>query len=220
MNSRRKANLFLTVLFVFSFSASGYAAAPSVSVPPQEALQRLMDGNKRFVEGKMKHPRQDHQRMEELVKGQHPFAVVLGCSDSRVPPEIVFDQGLGDLFVIRVAGNILTPEGQGSIEYAVDHLGTKLILVLGHEKCGAVKATVEGGKVPGKIGTLTKAIAPAIKTNFCPRGDHKECSNAFFVAEKIRQAKPILSQAVANGDILIVSAIYNLETGEVELLEE
>ncbi|HEY4484757.1 MAG TPA: carbonic anhydrase, partial [Nitrospiria bacterium] len=124
---------------------------------PDKALTMLMEGNARYVEGKMLHPNQAADRMGELAKGQHPFAVILGCADSRVPPEIVFDQGLGDLFVLRVAGNIADDAVIGSIEYAVEHLGTTLVFVLGHERCGAVSAAVEvvtkGAKVPGHIGS-------------------------------------------------------------------
>ena len=116
-------------------------SAPTVSGP--EALARLKAGNQRFVASKLQHPRQDGKRRGELATSQHPFAIVLGCADSRTSPEVVFDQGLGDLFVLRVAGNVLNDETLGSIEYAVAHLGTPLILVLGHERCGAVKAAKE-----------------------------------------------------------------------------
>src|SRR5947208_9005654 len=113
------------------------------AVDPAEAIDKLKEGNGRYASGKLQHPGQTTERRAELTKDQHPFAVIVSCSDSRVPPEIVFDQGLGDLFVVRVAGNVIDDHGLGSIEYAVDHLGARLIVVLGHQSCGAVKAAKE-----------------------------------------------------------------------------
>lgn len=125
-----------------------------------EALARLMEGNARYVSAKLNHPDQTLQRRAEVASGQHPFAIILTCADSRVPPELLFDQGLGDLFVVRVAGNIVDDDILGSIEYGVGELATPLVMVLGHERCGAVKATVEsveqGGEVPGHIGAWFK----------------------------------------------------------------
>ncbi|HEY7392870.1 MAG TPA: carbonic anhydrase [Bryobacteraceae bacterium] len=126
------------------------------------ALTRLLDGNQRYARHKERHPDQSAARQKELAGGQHPFAVILGCADSRVPPELLFDQGLGDLFVIRVAGNIVDDAVLGSIEYAVEHLGTKLILVLGHENCGAVSAAVEGGEAAGHLRAVGTAIQPSV----------------------------------------------------------
>ncbi len=140
-------------------------AQPKVS--PAEALARLKAGNQRFVASKLEHPRQTAKRRTELATSQHPFAVVLGCADSRTAPELVFDQGLGDVFVVRVAGNVLNDETLGSIEYAVDHLGAQLIVVLGHERCGAIEAARETiaakEEAPGHIQSLVKAIAPAVE---------------------------------------------------------
>ena len=127
------------------------------------ALKRLIDGNNRYVSSKMAHPNQTENRRKEVIKGQKPFAVIVGCSDSRIPPEIIFDQGIGDLFVIRVAGNIVDDVALGSVEYAVDHLGTKLVIVLGHGNCGAVTATVQGGEAHGHIGSIVRTIAPAVE---------------------------------------------------------
>lgn len=127
-------------------------------------MQKLIDGNKRYVEGKFIHPNQSAERRMELSKDQNPFAVILSCSDSRVPPEIIFDQGIGDLFIIRVAGNIISNEVLGSIEYAVEHLDVGLVVVLGHERCGVVSAAVAGGEVHKHISSLVEAILPAVKT--------------------------------------------------------
>src|SRR5688572_16994 len=124
-------------------------------VSPDEATKRLVYGNRRFVNGETQHPNQSAEHRLALAKGQAPFAVVVACSDSRVCPEIVFDQGLGDLFVIRVAGNTIGNVELGSIEYAVEHLHAKLVIVVGHEKCGAVGAAVKGGETHGHIGDLT-----------------------------------------------------------------
>ena len=137
------------------------------SVAPAEAISKLKEGNGRYTSGNLQHPGQTTERRTELANVQHPFAVIVSCSDSRVPPEIVFDQGLGDLFIVRVAGNVINDEGLGSIEYAVDHLGSRLILVLGHQRCGAVQAAKETiaakGKAPGHIESLVTAIKPAVE---------------------------------------------------------
>ncbi len=127
-----------------------------------QALQTLLDGNKRFAAGRQLHPNQGKERRDEVAKGQKPFAIIVGCSDSRIPPEILFDQGIGDLFIIRLAGNIVDDMALGSIEYAADHLGSRLVVVLGHSKCGAVTATAQGGEAHGHIGSIVKAIAPAV----------------------------------------------------------
>ena len=136
-------------------------------ISPAEAISKLKEGNGRYTSGSLQHPGQTAERRTELAKTQHPFATIVSCSDSRVPPEIVFDQGLGDLFVVRVAGNVINDEGLGSVEYTVDHLGTRLILVLGHQSCGAVKAARETiaakGKAPGHIQSLVTAIKPAVE---------------------------------------------------------
>src|SRR5437588_10797425 len=134
------------------------------AVAPAEAISKLKEGNGRYTSGNLQHPGQTTERRTELSKSQHPFAVIVSCSDSRVPPEIVFDQGLGDLFIFRVAGNVIDDHGLGSIEYSVDHLGTRLILVLGHQSCGAVKAAKETiaakSKAPGHIQPRVTAIQP------------------------------------------------------------
>jgi carbonic anhydrase len=187
----------------------------------EEAVTRLMEGNRRFTAGKAVHPHQSAERRQEVAKGQKPFAVVIGCSDSRIPPEILFDQGIGDIFVIRVAGNIVDDIGLGSVEYAVDHLGSPLVLVLGHGKCGAVSATVQGGEAHGHIGSIVNTILPAVKTAKGQPGDVTENAireNAKLVALRIASAEPMLAGMVREGKIGVLPAYYNIETGVVEIL--
>jgi carbonic anhydrase len=186
-----------------------------------EALQKLIVGNRRYASGRPAHPNQSIDRRTEVVKGQEPFAVIVGCSDSRIPPEIIFDQGLGDIFVIRVAGNIVDDAALGSIEYAVDHLGSRLIFVLGHGKCGAVSATVQGGEAHGHIGSIVKSIIPAVEKAKTQPGDlldNSIKSNVRLVASQIESSKPVLSKAANEGKIRIVGGYYNIETGVVDVL--
>ena len=135
----------------------------SASVSGDEALERLQEGNARFVSGQVRHPRADIVRLKDTsANGQHPFAVLISCSDSRVPPEILFDQGVGDLFVIRVAGNVADAHEIGSVEYALEHLGVQLVVVLGHTGCGAVTAAASGGDIHGGIASIIESIRPAV----------------------------------------------------------
>jgi carbonic anhydrase len=181
------------------------------------ALQRLVEGNGRYVASKLTHPNQGAERRMEVSKGQSPFAIIVGCSDSRIPPEIVFDQGLGDLFVVRVAGNVLEDIGMGSIEYAVDHLGVSLVVVLGHGKCGAVSATVQGGHAPGHIGAIVKAISPALEKAKGLAGDLTDNTikvNAQLMVEQIKSSAPILSGKVSEGALKVAGAYYDIERGK------
>ncbi|MBK8703664.1 MAG: carbonic anhydrase [Saprospiraceae bacterium] len=136
------------VLIITTMLMIGCEATDHATLDKQDPLQRLLDGNARFVSGDLWHPHQTAARVKETASGQHPFAVVITCSDSRVSPEIMFDEGIGDLFTIRTAGNLLSDIELGSVEYAVEHLGAKLIAVVGHTECGAIKAFVEGGEAP------------------------------------------------------------------------
>jgi len=186
-----------------------------------DALQTLLDGNKRFAAMKQTHPNQDAARRDEVKGGQRPFAVIVGCSDSRIPPEILFDQGIGDLFVIRLAGNIVDDTALGSIEYAVDHLGTRLVVVLGHAKCGAVTATAKGGEAHGHIGSIIKLIAPAVDQVKGKPGDLVDNAikeNARLVAATIASSKPMLEKMAREEKIAIIPAYYNIDTGLVEML--
>jgi carbonic anhydrase len=192
------------------------------ALSPDAALTRLLEGNQRYTRHKERHPDQSFARRKELVEGQHPFAVIVGCADSRVPPELLFDQGLGDVFVIRVAGNILDDAILGSIEYAVQHLGTKLIVVLGHEKCGAVLAAIEGGDAAGHLKALTVAIQPSVSATANDPGDKiHNCvvENARRVARQLRQSEPVVKEAVEQNELKIVAADFALDTGRVTLLD-
>jgi carbonic anhydrase len=214
-------------------SAHGSAPAKLISVParqagdphPDQYLTRLLEGNKRYLAAEFVHPYALSERRAEVAKGQHPYVAILGCADSRVPPEIVFDQNLGDLFVIRVAGNIANPHVLGSLEYAVEHLGSVLIVVLGHERCGAVRASLSGGHAAGHVGSLVTAIKPAVdlaaKTR--PAGEDAYLdlavrTNVKWVAKGLTEASPILAAYVKAGRLKIQGARYDLDTGEVSLV--
>jgi carbonic anhydrase len=194
------------------------------SVAPAEAISKLKEGNGRYTSGNLQHPGQTAERRTELAKTQHPFATIISCSDSRVPPEIVFDQGLGDLFVVRVAGNVINDENLGSIEYTVDHLGTRLILVLGHQRCGAVQAAKETiaakGKAPGHIESLVTAIKPAVEATAKDDLDATVKANVKNVVQALRSSTPILKAEVDSGKIQVVGGYYSLDTGAVTFLDE
>jgi carbonic anhydrase len=202
--------------------AAAWGQEASPGLPADAALAKLMEGNQRYTRHKATHPDESLSRRKELEATQHPFAVILGCADSRVPPELLFDQGLGDLFVIRVAGNIVDDAILGSIEYAVEHLGTKLILVLGHEKCGAVTAAVEGGAAAGHLTALVEAIRPVVAATANMPGDKvHNCvlENARRVARQVRQSEPVLKEAADRKGLKVVAADYALDTGAVTLLD-
>jgi len=184
------------------------------------ALEKLMAGNYRYVNDQLMHHHQSGSRMRIIAAGQHPFAIILGCADSRVPPEIIFDQGLGDLFVIRVAGNILDDAILGSIEYAAVELGTSLVLVLGHERCGAVAATIKHAHVPGHINTLLNAIQPAVERVKHEAGDlldNAVRANIKLVVEQLKASMPV-AELVRCDRLKVVGAQYNLEHGVVEII--
>jgi carbonic anhydrase len=209
-------------LLLILSGATAWCQNSASSVPADQALARLMEGNKRYSSNKEQHPDESLARRRELEQAQHPFAVILSCADSRVPPELIFDQGLGDLFVIRVAGNIAADDDLGSIEYAVEHLHTKLIMVLGHEKCGAVSAAVEGGGAQGHLKTLVSAIEPSVEETRHLAGDTvHNCvvANARRVARQIRESEPVLKELTENGGVKVVAADYALDSGIVTLLE-
>ena len=164
------------------------------------------------------------KRRAELTKSQHPFAIIVSCSDSRVPPELIFDQGLGDLFVLRVAGNVINDESLGSIEYAVDHLAVRLILVLGHQSCGAVKAAKETiaakGKAPGHIESLVTAIKPAVESTAKDDLDTTIRANVKHVVLALRSSTPILKAKVDSSQVQVIGGYYSLDTGAVTFLDQ
>src|SRR5881394_3650126 len=186
-------------------------------------LAELKAGNEHHVRHQYQHPHETAARQRELTNGQHPHAQILGCSDSRVPPEIIFDQGLGDLFVVRVAGNVATDTELGSLEYGAKHLHIPLIVVLGHEKCGAVTAAVEGGPPEGHIGALVNLIAPAVEKSRGLPGDpvaNAVRANVELVVKQLRSSTPLLSELVAHGKLKIVGGVYSLDTGKITWLPE
>jgi carbonic anhydrase len=218
---RRAGTVLFNTMVLASFAIGAAAAQGGVPIDDGSPRQKLIDGNQRYVEARLSHPDQTPQRRTDLAQGQHPFAVIVSCSDSRVPPEIVFDQGLGDLFVIRLAGEIVDDAALGSIEYAVEHLGTRYVMVLGHERCGAVDATVKGGEAPGHIGSLIKAIQPAVDKVKNQPGDlldNAVKANAIMVVQQLKSSGPILDELVKKGDLTIEGARYDLDDGKVTIL--
>ncbi len=185
----------------------------------ESTIERLKAGNARFVADKLDGKLQDSSRREVLTSGQEPYAIVLSCADSRVVPELAFDTGLGELFTVRVAGNVANSSSIGSIEYAVAHCGTKVIVVMGHESCGAVTAAIAGGNNGYNINHLLAHIAPAIDA--CGAGaavNDVVKKNAALVVEDLKERSSIIRNAVNSGDVKIVPTYYNLGTGEVEFL--
>ncbi|WP_193196653.1 carbonic anhydrase [Nostoc sp. MG11] len=195
-------------------------ASAKDDITPEKALQELLDGNDRFVKRKRRNPNQGYTRLLEVAKGQKPYASILGCADSRVPSEIIFDQGLGDLFVCRVAGNIATPEEIGSLEFGSLVLGTKVIMLLGHKRCGAVEATMKGAQVPGQIASLLDAIKPGIEQSKTQPGDKLEnASKANVLAQVVKlKASPVLAELIKTNKLKIVGGYYDLDTGKVTVL--
>ena len=182
----------------------------------QQALDRLKAGNERFVADKLDGKLQDSVRRSALTGGQEPFAIILGCADSRVVPEFAFDTGLGELFVVRVAGNVANTSSIGSIEYAVAHLGCSLIVVMGHENCGAITAAIQGGNNGYNINHLLGHVTPALAEG----GDINEVvrKNALATAEDLKARSAIVRDAVESGKLEIVSGFYNLGSGQVDFL--
>ena len=190
----------------------------------QEAINKLIQGNERFVSDKTTQKDFGKERLD-LVAGQKPYAIILTCSDSRVPPELIFDESLGQLFVIRDAGNVVDPDILGSIEYAVEHLHSQLLVVMGHEKCGAVKATIEGGKLPPNIGAIAYKIRPAVKKAKLTNRDEEDIlfeatkENVRNQIEASLKNSSIIKEAFEKGDLKIYEGFYNLHTGKVDLKE-
>ncbi|HEY5654608.1 MAG TPA: carbonic anhydrase [Woeseiaceae bacterium] len=199
-----------------------------------EALQRLLDGNARFISGvRSLDAMVSHTRLDEFTAGQQPFAVILGCSDSRVPVEIVFDQGMGDLFVIRVAGNVVAPSQIGSVEFAAERFSTKLVVVLGHSRCGAVQATLEQLRGPAErqspnLTSIVSRIEPSVAAVLENAGESDESelerlavrANVRASVEALKHGSDILENLVARDELLIVGAEYSLDTGVVDFFAD
>ncbi|HUA34767.1 MAG TPA: carbonic anhydrase [Candidatus Binataceae bacterium] len=197
-----------------------WAANVKPTMSAARALQLLLDGNQRFIAGRLDHPDQSRERREEVAKGQHPFASVLSCSDSRVPPEVIFDQGLGDLFVVRVAGNVATDITIQSLDYSVKHLGVRVVMILGHTECGAVKAAILGHDEEGDVGPLLSELKPAVADSKGQPGDpvtNAVRENVKLVMQKLEES-PELSAMVKTGELRIIGGVYNLKTGKIDIL--
>jgi len=205
--------------------AWGTGAAPGISA--DEALRILKEGNTRYAAGQPQHPHQGPERRGlTAAQGQHPLAAVLTCSDSRVPAEVIFDQGIGDLFVVRVAGNVAATDEIGSLEYAVDHLAAPLVVVLGHSQCGAVTAVLDDTKLPPNLAALVSPIKPAVdKARAANPGAAKEVVLQAAIADNVWQAigdmlkqSPIIRDHVRDGKTRVVGALYDLDSGQVQWL--
>jgi carbonic anhydrase len=210
------STLAIAVSFSFVFAASQQG---------EDALSKLMDGNKRFMTGSLAQKDIGDSRRKELTAGQHPFAIVVTCSDSRVAPELIFDEGLGDIFVVRVAGNVLDPVALGSIEYAAEHLHAPLLVLMGHEKCGAVSAALEAkGEPEGNIGAIVKKILPAVKKAKAKGGSKDDMlnnairENVVLSYKAVRDKSPVLKHMIEKGELKVIAGVYHLASGEVEQL--
>lgn len=215
--------LFFCCIFLIFLILSGCDKSKSDlnNLASKKAISRLVEGNKRFANNKSLHPNQDERRRKEIAQKQSPFAVIVGCADSRVPPEIIFDEGLGDLFVVRVAGNVIGPIELESIEYGVFHLNSAVVLVLGHENCGAVDAVLKNDF--SDIENIAKFISPAVKdSEKLGKNNELEAAikqNAINMKDFLENSSKI-NQAVHDKKIEVHAAYYNLESGLVEFLEK
>jgi carbonic anhydrase len=190
-------------------------------VSPNEAIKRLLDGNQRFLHQKRKYPDQSLEHLQLIAKAQNPFASILGCADSRVPAEIVFDQGLGDLFVVRVAGNVVSDTIIGSLEYSTAVLGSQLIVILGHRRCGAVAEAIKNELLPGRISLIIEGIKPSLARAKLTTDDTTQdavIANIQYQAEKLQESSTILAKFITEGKLQIVSACYDIETGKVTVI--
>lgn len=218
-NTRLRFVFFLAWI-VLLIPASSFSDCETMS--PKHALKRLMHGNHRYVNSETVCHADWTAKRTALIRSQNPFAIIVSCSDSRVPPEIIFDQTLGDLFVVRVAGNIVDDFAIGSIEYGVSVLGANLVLVLGHSNCGAVDAALKGLKFDNHIQSVLTAIQPAVQST---RGESENRlentikANVRNVEETLKRSKPVLANLIEKGSLKIIGGYYDLESGKVEFLE-
>jgi carbonic anhydrase len=200
---------------IFSFASSNQGSS----------FEKLVDGNARFAKFSPTHPDESKKHLKELADGQHPFAVIVCCSDSRVSPELLFDQGVGDLFVIRTAGNLIGPMEMGSIEYAVEHLGANLVVVMGHEKCGAVKAMIEGGHPHGHIRDIVDSLSAEEEIKAIPVSDVNrldDCvkANVKHGIHQLQTGSEIIREKLASKELTIVGARYDLDDLKVSVIQQ
>lgn len=220
----KKSILSITLIFSLLINANiCFANHNSENIPAEEALAKLIKGNERFIELKEKHPDSDKKRRKEMLKGQHPFVVILSCSDSRIPPELIFDQGLGDIFEIRNAGNVLNEHVIGSIEYAVMHCGVKLIVIMGHQDCGAIAATLSGVSETKYIKALEDSIQPAVDD--CKKKGIEVNSDNVVKTHIMQDINELLTQDtelvkyMKENNVQIVPAYYHIDSGKVDFLK-
>ncbi len=216
---KKFSKILLVCTLFLSLSLLSYSNE-SKNLSSKEALQKLVEGNERFIKEDYSNQHIDKDYRKELTKGQNPFAIVVTCSDSRVAPELLFDQGLGDIFVIRTAGEVVDKLELGSIEYAVEHLGVNLVIVLGHESCGAVGAVIKGGDIPKNISYIADEIKPAVDKAKTQKGDFEENAiknNVDLIVNKIKKNSEIIEEAK---DCKVIGGVYSITTGKVEFFNK
>jgi carbonic anhydrase len=223
----RTAGIVTAATVAGSAPGAARAAQPKDRPKPDDVLKNLMEGNKRFVDGKLQHPGRAPKDFQALAEGQAPHAIILGCADSRCPPEVLFDQGVGDLFVVRGAGNMVGsgPILKGSIEFAVAVLGARLIMVLGHTACGACDSAIkfidDKKTLPGSIEGLVDYIRPSVRMVAGQPGDklaNVTKANVLAGVKKLSELDPILAKFAKSGELKIVGGVYDLATGKVDLV--
>ena len=223
MTMNRLVNIGIVALLLLTPAIVSIGQKTEEKVTAELALMGLKSGNARHVEHRYQHPHLTADRQRQLASGQNPQAEILSCSDSRVPPELIFDEGLGDLFIVRVAGNVAADAELGSLEYGAEHLHIPLLVVLGHQHCGAVTAAVKGGKAEGHISALVNLLRPAVEKSRRLPGDAVENAvkvNVEMIVKKLRTSTPILAELVAQGKLRVVGAVYSLDTGKVTWLPD
>jgi carbonic anhydrase len=223
MTKNRFLNIGIAALLLSSLSILSIGQRTEETVTAALALAELKSGNLHHVAHRYQHPHETVNRLRQLASGQNPHAQILSCSDSRVPPEIIFDQGLGDLFIVRVAGNVASDTELGSLEYGAEDLHIPLLVVLGHQHCGAVTAAVQGGEAEGHIHALVNLLRPAVEKSRGLPGDAVENAvkaNVEMVVKQLRTSTPILAALVSQRKLRVVGAVYSLDTGKVTWLPD
>jgi carbonic anhydrase len=223
MTINRLFNFAIASLLFLSLAILTPVSKTEGNVTADSVLAELTAGNAHHVAHRYQHPHETAERQRELASSQSPHAEILSCADSRVPPELIFDQGLGDLFIIRVAGNVVSDTELGSLEYGAEHLHVPLLVVLGHQHCGAVTAAVEGGEAEGHIAALVNLLRPAVEKTRGMPGDHVENAvkaNVEMVVKQLRASTPLLAKLVSEGKLKVVGAVYSLDTGKVTWLPD
>ena len=221
-----KTGTILLLFFYFLLlMMAGIACRAPQKTKMATVIEQLMEGNHRFASMHQSHPHDTKQRRVEISEAQHPFAAIICCSDSRVPPELVFDQGLGDLFVVRTAGNLMSGLEIGSIEYAVEHLGVKEVIIMGHKECGALKAFAEGGTVSGHIKDIVDSIKSEQEIRQLPANDKNllnDCirANVLHGMHQLKLQSTLLASRINKNELQVLGACYDMRSGVVELIQE